>query len=122
MINPLTRYPADGRAPPNSSVPDQIETRPPGRPGYRGRVLDGLGYDDSEPPSIGLVPPGTSWDEVHDHIKIAHNFLLVQPEPDGEYAGAYWTGSEMIVLDDLGADQDEALDEFRDELRQRGEL
>ncbi len=85
-------------------------------------MLDGLGYDDSEPPSIGLVSPGTSWQEVYDHIKISHNFLLVETEPDGEYAGAYWTGTEMIVLDDLGPDQDEALDDFRDQLRQRGEL
>jgi hypothetical protein len=85
-------------------------------------VLDGLSYDDSEPPSVGLVPPGTSWEDVHDHIKIAHNFLLVAPEDDGEYAGAYWTGTEMIVLDELGSDLDEALDEFRDLLRQRGEL
>jgi len=28
----------------------------------------------------------------------------------------------MVVLDDLGADQDEALDEFREQLSQRGEL
>ena len=102
--------------------PAQIETLSQGRPGYCAPVLDGLGYDDSEPPSIGLVPPGTSWDEVYDHIKISHNFLLVETEPDGEYAGAYWTGREMIVLDDLGPDQDEALDDFREQLRQRGEL
>ena len=100
----------------------QIETPFPGGPGYRHRVLDGLSYDDSEPPSIGLVPEGTSWEDVRDHIKIAHNFLLVRAEPDGEYAGAYWTGTEMVVLDDLGPDQDEALDEFRELLRQRGEL
>ena len=89
-------------------------------------MLDGLSYDDSEPPSVGLVPPGTSWEEVNDHIKIAHNFLLVAPEDGGagagEYAGAYWTGTEMIVLAELGTDLDEALDEFRDLLRQRGEL
>jgi hypothetical protein len=84
-------------------------------------VLDSLTYDDSEPPSIALVPPGTSWEEVHDHIKIAHDFLLVQPG-DGGYAGAYWTGTEMVVLGDLGTDLDEALDEFREQLSQRGEL
>jgi hypothetical protein len=85
-------------------------------------MLDGLSYDDSEPPSIGLVPPGTSWADVRDHIKIAHNFLLVQPSGGGEYAGAYWTGTDMVVLDELGTDPDEALDEFRELLRQRGEL
>jgi hypothetical protein len=84
-------------------------------------VLDGLTYDDNEPPSIGMVPPGTSWQDVHDHIKIAHDFLLVEPEGGG-YAGAYWSGTEMVVLDDLGPDEDDALDEFRDQLRQRGEL
>jgi hypothetical protein len=84
-------------------------------------VLEDLTYDDSEPPSIGLVAPGTSWEDVHDHIKIAHNFLLIQPD-DGEYAGAYWTGTEMVVVGDLGTDLDEALDEFRELLRQRGEL
>jgi hypothetical protein len=85
-------------------------------------MLDSLSYDDQEPPSIGLVPPGTSWDEVHDHIKIAHDFLVVTSGDGGEYSGAYWTGTEMVVLDDLGADLDEALDEFREQLRQRGEL
>ena len=83
-------------------------------------MLQDLGHDDSEPPSVGLVPPGTTWAEVHDHIKIAHDFLLI--EADGGYSGAYWTGTEMIVLSDLGEDQDEALDEFREQLRQRGEL
>jgi hypothetical protein len=85
-------------------------------------MLDGLSYDDSEPPPIGLVPAGTSWADVHDHIKIAHNFLLVQPADGGEYAGAYWTGTDMVVLGELGPDLDEALDEFRELLRQRGEL
>ena len=85
-------------------------------------MLDGLTYDDNEPPSIGLVPAGTSWQDVHDHIKIAHDFLLVEPESGSGYAGAYWTGTEMVVLNDLGPDQDDALDEFRDQLRQRGEL
>jgi hypothetical protein len=84
-------------------------------------MLDGLTYDDNEPPSIALVPPGTSWDEVRDHIKIAHDFMLIRSQ-DGEYAGAYWTGTEMVVLDDLGPDQDEALEEFREQLSQRGEL
>jgi hypothetical protein len=83
-------------------------------------VLDGLTYDDTQPPSIALVPPGTTWAEVRDHIKIAHDFLLVLA--DDEYAGAYWTGTEMVVLSGLGTDSDEALDEFREQLRQRGEL
>ena len=63
-------------------------------------MLDGLIHDDGEPPSVGLVPPGTSWADVYDHIKIAHDFLLVQ-EADGEYAGAYWTGTDMVVVGNL---------------------
>jgi hypothetical protein len=83
-------------------------------------VLHDLTYDDSEGPSIGLVPAGVSWAEVEDHIKIAHHPLLV-PDDDGEYAGAYWTGTKMVVAEDLGSDQDEAVAEFRDLLRERGE-
>jgi hypothetical protein len=83
-------------------------------------VLEDLSYDDSEPPSVGIVTPGTTWAQVHDHIKIAHDFLLVRS--DGEWAGAYWTGTEMVVLSGLGTDSDEAVDEFREQLRQRGEL
>lgn len=36
-------------------------------------MLDDLEYDDSESPAIGLVPAGVSWEDVHDHIKIAHH-------------------------------------------------
>jgi hypothetical protein len=83
-------------------------------------MLDSLAYDDGEPPSIALVPVGTPWDAVLDHIKIAHDFMLVTD--GGEYAGAYWSGTAMIVLNGLGADRDVALEEFREQLRQRGEL
>jgi hypothetical protein len=85
-------------------------------------MLDDLAYDDSEPPAIGLVPAGVSWEEVQDHIKIAHSPLLVGPDADGQYAGAYWASTQMVVADDLGSDQDEALSEFRDLLRERGEV
>jgi hypothetical protein len=83
-------------------------------------VLDGLTHDDSEPPTISIVPVGATWEEVYDHIKIAHDFLLV--DNGGGYEGAYWTGTKMEVIDDLGPDSDDALDEFREQLRQRGEL
>jgi len=84
-------------------------------------MLDDLAYDDSEPPTIGLVPEGISWDEVRDHIKIAHSPLLVGPEADGQYAGAYWASTQMVVVGDLGSDQEQALGEFRDILHERGE-
>jgi hypothetical protein len=85
-------------------------------------VLDDLEYDDSDAPSIGIVPDGVSWDDVRDHIKLAHAPLLVPPAAGGDYTGAYWTGTEMVLAQDLGADQDEALAEFRDYLRDHGEL
>ena len=84
-------------------------------------MLDDLVYDDSEAPTIGLAPPGAAWNDVQDHIKIAHTPLLVGPDPGGQYATAYWTGTEMVVVDDLGADQDQALSDFRDFLIERGE-
>jgi hypothetical protein len=86
-------------------------------------VLDDLDFDDSDSPAIGLVPPGVSWEQVRDHIKIAHHHLLVPPDGGGagDYAGAYWTGTEMAVVADLGPDQDEAIDEFRAFLQEHGE-
>jgi hypothetical protein len=85
-------------------------------------VLDDLECDDSEPPAIGLVRAGVSWEDVQDHIKIAHNPLLVLPEGSDQYAGVYWTGTEMVVTEDLGSDHEHAIDEFRDYLRERGEI
>ena len=84
-------------------------------------MLDDLEYDDSDSPAIGLVPAGVSWEDVYDHIKIAHHPLLVPQADGGEYAGAYWAGTKMVVAEDLGSDQDEAVQEFRDVLRERGE-
>ena len=84
-------------------------------------MLDDLEFDDSDSPAIGLVPPGVSWAEVRDHIKIAHHSLLVPPPGGGQFAGAYWTGTDMVVVDDLGPDQDQAIEEFRILLRERGE-
>jgi hypothetical protein len=84
-------------------------------------MLDDLGSDDSDSPAIGLVPAGISWDEVQDHLKIAHGPLLVGPDDGGEYAGAYWAGARMVVVPELGTDQEEAVDEFRLVLRDRGQ-
>ncbi len=84
-------------------------------------MLDDLTYDDSESPSIGLVPPGVSWAAVADHIKIAHHPLLVPLADSGEYVGAYWAGTRLVVAADLGPDQDEAVTGFREFLREQGE-
>ena len=85
-------------------------------------MLDDLELDDSDSPAIGLVRRGVSWDEVRDHIKIAHHSLLVPPAAGGgQFAGAYWTGTELVVINDLGPDQDQAVDEFRAILHERGE-
>ena len=85
-------------------------------------MLDDLEFDDSDAPAIGLVPPGVSWAQVRDHIKIAHHSLLVPPPADGgEFAGAYWTGTDMAVVPDLGSDTEQAIDEFRALLQDLGE-
>jgi hypothetical protein len=84
-------------------------------------VLDDLEYEDSESPAIGLVPAGVPWEEIRDHIKIAHYPLLALPEGGTQYAGVYWTGTAMAVTEDLGPDHDQAISEFRELLRDRGE-
>ena len=84
-------------------------------------MLDDLEYDDSESPAIGLVPAGVPWEDVQDHIKIAHSPLLVPLGNSAQYVGAYWAGTKLVVADDLGSDQEQAVHEFREFLRERGE-
>jgi hypothetical protein len=84
-------------------------------------MFEDLEFDDSDSPAIGLVPPGVSWEQVRDHIKIAHHHLLVPSAGGDDYAGAYWTGTDMVVLDDLGSDQEQAIDEFRTFLQEHDE-
>jgi protocatechuate 3,4-dioxygenase beta subunit len=84
-------------------------------------MLEDLEFEDGGSPAIGLVPSGVSWEQVHDHIKIAHHHLLVPPDSGGEYTGAYWTGTEMALVEDLGPDQDDAIDEFRAYLQEHDE-
>jgi len=85
-------------------------------------LLNDLEYDDLESPAIGLVPGVVGWDEVQDHIKIAHSPLLVLLAGAAEYTGVYWTGTEAVRVPDLGADLEEAIDEFRAVLSERGEI
>ena len=85
-------------------------------------MLEDLEFDDVGPPAIGLEPPGVTWQQVHDHIKIAHHHLLIPPADGGDYTGAYWTGTKMALVEDLGPDQDEALDEFRAFLAEHDEI
>jgi len=84
-------------------------------------VLDDLEYDDSESPAIGLVRAGVPWADVQDHIKIAHHPLLVLRKESTRYTGVYWTGTEMVLSEDLGSDHEQAICEFREFLRERGE-
>ncbi len=84
-------------------------------------MFEDLEFDDSDSPAIGLVPPGVSWEQVRDHIKIAHHHLLVPSAGGADYAGAYWTGTDMVVVDDLGSDQEQAIDEFRTFLQEHDE-
>jgi hypothetical protein len=84
-------------------------------------MLEDLEFDDSDSPAIGLVPPGVSWEEVRDHMKIAHHSFVV-PSADGDdYCGAYWSGTDMVVIPDLGPDQEEAVHEFRVYLQEHDE-
>ena len=85
-------------------------------------MLEDLEFDDAGAHAIGLVPPGVSWQQVRDHIKIAHHHLLIPPADGGDYTGAYWTGSKMALVEDLGPDQDDALDEFRAFLAEHDEI
>jgi hypothetical protein len=89
--------------------------------GERRPVLDDLEYDDSEAPAIGLARAGVSWEDVQNHIKIAHNPLLVLPGGSAQYAGVYWTGTKAVVTEGLGSDHEQAIHEFRELLRERGE-
>jgi hypothetical protein len=84
-------------------------------------VLDDLEYDDSESPAIGLVPAGVPWEDVLDHIKIAHHPLLALLEGSAQYAGVYWAGTKALVTEQLGSDHEQAICEFREILRERGE-
>jgi hypothetical protein len=84
-------------------------------------VLHDLASDDSDSPAIGLVPAETSWDEVEDHIKIVHGPLLIGPDDHGNYVGAYWANARMMVTGDLGSEQEQAIDEFREHLYEQGE-
>ena len=85
-------------------------------------MLEDLEIDDSGSPAIGLVPPGVSWEQVRDHIKIAHHRLLIPPAGGGDYTGAYWTGTDMALVSDLGSDQEEAIGEFRAYLQEHDEV
>jgi hypothetical protein len=85
-------------------------------------LLEGLEYDDLESPAIGLVPGVVPWADVQDHIKIAHSPLLVLLADGAEYSGVYWTGTQAVQVPDLGSDLEEAIDEFRAVLNERGEL
>ena len=75
-------------------------------------MLDDLEFDDGDAPPIGLVPPGVSWDDVRDHIKIMTRYdpAAGRRRP---VRRADPTGTDMVVLDYLGPDQDEAVEEFR---------
>ena len=84
-------------------------------------MLENLEFDDAEAPTIGLVPDGTSWEQVQDHIKIAHHPLLVPMLDTGTYVGAYWAGTHIVTTEDLGPDQDGALEDFRAYLQDRNE-
>ncbi len=85
-------------------------------------MLDDLEYDDLESPAIGLVPGVVPWADVRDHIKIAHGPLLVRLADGADYTGVYWTGTAAVQVPVLGPDLDQAIDEFRAFLIERGHI
>jgi hypothetical protein len=85
-------------------------------------VLEDLATDDSDAPAIGFVPAGVPWAAVEDHIKISHSPLLMLAEDTGEYVGVYWSSSRPNIAEDLGPDQDEAVQEFREFLCDHGQV
>jgi hypothetical protein len=54
-------------------------------------------------------------------MKIAHHCVLMPPADGAEYVGAYWSGTDMILVPDLGSDQEEAIEEFRAFLQEHDE-
>ena len=84
-------------------------------------MLEDLEFDDAGAPAIGLVPSGVSWEQVRDHIKIAHHHLLVPSANGTGHTGAYWTGTDMALVEDLDPDEEQAIDEFRIFLQEHDE-
>ena len=58
---------------------------------------------------------------MRDHIKIAHHQLLVPPPPAATAPAPTGPAPDMVLVDDLGPDQDEAMAEFRALLQDLGE-
>ena len=84
-------------------------------------MLEDMEYDDADSPAIGLVPAGVSWETCGPHKDRAHPLLVVLGDGAG-YAGVYWTGTEAVTVADLGSDHEQAVEDFREYLRARGDL
>lgn len=83
-------------------------------PGY-------LEFDDGESPEIGPVPAGVPWEQAQNHIKIAHDPLLVPPGGSAQYLGANWAGTKLVVPRISDQNLEQAIREFGEFLRERGE-
>ena len=66
-------------------------------------MLDGLTYDDRDPPSITMVPAGVSWDEVRDHIEDRARSSCSCRRLRRHAAGSYGMGTAMVGLDRLAS-------------------
>jgi len=71
--------------------------------------------DATEPLDVGVAEPGTTWQEIDDYVRIAHNPVLAVPPDATQYRGVYWDPSTAMTgtTGDLGSDLHAALSEFR---------
>ena len=84
-------------------------------------MLEDLEFDDAGSPAIGLVPPGVTWQQVHDHIKIAHHHLLIPRPTAGTTPASTGPAPRWPWSSDLGPTQEEAIEEFRAFLQEHDE-
>jgi hypothetical protein len=78
-------------------------------------MADKITFDSSEPPTIGIAQPGTTWQEVDDYVRVAHNPVLAVPPREDQYRGVYWDPATATVgtTGDLAKELNDALRQFR---------
>jgi hypothetical protein len=83
-------------------------------------LISNITVDATEPPEIDLLQAPLPWEQVQNHVGIAHRPVLA-PQPDSDqYKGVYWNNQtrSVEVTGDLGSDQGQAAGGFRAFLRE----